>query len=145
MITLAILKQLVADGVAGLELDKDAFWEEVPLQKNGKPAEGVWLVTRGGSQGGHRKLNQQCTVDFYVAFANKVKTEKVHQQILSWLVSNKCFCELREDASSTLPYGYSFENVRVFPTSTPQNAGATDNGLIVKMASAMLVYDEKLT
>ena len=142
MITLAILRQMVADGVAGLTLDEDCFWEELPLQRNGQPAEGVWLVTRGGTQGGHRKLNQQSTVDFYVAFNNKVRSEYVHQQILNWLVENRCFCDLNADASGSLPYGYHFSNVRVFPTTTPQNDGITENGLIVKMASALLVYDE---
>ena len=142
MITLALLKKMTDDGVAELTLDKDAFWEEEPLQKNGKPAQGVWLVTRGGAQGGHKKLNQRCVVDFYVAFNNKIKSEYVQQQILTWLTENKCFCELNEDASDSLPYGWTFTNVRVFPTSTPQNVGITTNGLVVKMASAMLVYDE---
>lgn len=142
MITLALLKKMTDDGVANLVLDKDAFWEEEPLQKNGKPAQGVWLITRGGVQGGHKKLNQRCVVDFYVAFSNKIKSEYVQQQILTWLTENKCICELSEDASDSLPYGWAFENVRVFPTSTPQNVGITENGLVVKMASAMLVYDE---
>lgn len=142
MITLAILKKMTDDGVAGLVLDKDVFWEELPLMKNGKPAQGVWLVTRGGVQGGHKKLNQRCVVDFYVAYNNKVKSEYVQKQILDWIVANKCFCNLNEDASDSLPYGYAFSNVRIFPETTPQNQGITENGMIVKMASARLVYDE---
>lgn len=33
MITLAILEQMASDGVAGLKVDKDFFWEELPLQR----------------------------------------------------------------------------------------------------------------
>ena len=48
MITLAILKQMEADQVGNLTIDRDFFWEELPLQKNGEPAQGVWLVTKIG-------------------------------------------------------------------------------------------------
>ena len=36
---------------------------------------------------------------------------------------------------------YKFTNVRIRPATTPENYGATENGLIVKIASADLVYD----
>lgn len=141
MITLAIFKQLVEDGVASLTKDKDFFWEEAPLQKDGKPAQGVWLVTRGGTVTSPKKLNLRTTVDFYVAFANKTKTEVVHRQILDWINANLSICSLRGSVDGTT-YGYNYMNVRVRPTTTPQNDGATENGLIVKVASAQLVYDD---
>lgn len=137
MITLALLKQMVADGVANLTIDKDLFWEEAPLQKDGKPASGVWLVTRGGNAGDPKGRNLHSTVDFYVAFANKPKTEAIHQSILEWIMRSKCFCELSGSVGSTT---YAFENVRIRPTVTPQNYGATENGLIVKIASAEIIY-----
>lgn len=139
MITLALLKQMTDDGVANLEIDKNCFWEQAPLQREGAPATGVWLVTRGGnamsSPKGH---NLRSTVDFYVALANKPKTEAVHQQILEWLIANPCFCELSGSVGGTT---YSFYNVRVRPTTTPQNTMITSNNLVVKIASAELVYD----
>lgn len=142
MITLALLNQMNQENVAGLVKDSDFFWEEMPLQKNGKPASGVWLVTRGGDASMSPKgLNLNTTVDFYVAFANKTKTEVVHQQILDWLIANPTICELSGSVDGT-DYSYSFSNVRIRPTQTPQNDGVTENGLIVKVASAQLVYDE---
>lgn len=139
MITLAILEQMVADGVADLEIDKNCFWEQAPLQSNGKPASGVWLVTRGGSAMNSPKgLNLRSTVDFYVALANKPKTEAVHQEILEWIIANPCFCKLVGSVGGTI---YSFTNVRIRPTTTPQNFVVTENNLVVKIASAELVYD----
>lgn len=138
MITLALLKQMASDGVADLTIDKDLFWEEMPLQKDGKPASGVWLVTRGGSAGDAKGRNQRCTVDFYVALANKPKTEAVHQAIQAWIIANPCFCVLSGTVGDT---AYSFANVRLRPETTPQNYGATENGLIVKIASAEVIYD----
>lgn len=139
MITLALLKQMVEDEVADLEIDKNCFWEQAPLQANGKPASGVWLVTRGGNASNSPKgLNLRSTVDFYVALANKPKTEAVHQEILEWIISNPCFCELVGSVGGTI---YSFSNVRIRPTTTPQNFVVTENNLVVKIASAELVYD----
>ena len=139
MITLALLKQMVDDGVAGLVIDKNCFWEQAPLQANGKPATGVWLVTRGGNASNSPKgLNLRSTVDFYVALANKPKTEAVHQEILEWIIANPCLCKLVGSVGGTI---YSFSNVRIRPTTTPQNFVVTENNLVVKIASAELVYD----
>lgn len=138
MITLALLKQMVADEVAGLTIDKDLYWEEMPLQKDGKPASGVWLVTRGGTAGDAKGHNLRSTVDFYVALASKPKTEAVHQEILRWINANRGWCELSGSVGGTT---YAFTNVRIRPTVTPQNYGQTENGLIVKIASAEVIYD----
>lgn len=139
MITLALLKQLEADDVAGLKVDENAFWEQAPLTKDGQPAQGVWLITRGGNAAQSPKgLNLHSTVDFYVAFANKVKSEKVQQDILDWLIKNPCFCELVGSVGSI---DYDFKNVRVRPASTPENYMISQNGLVVKMASATIIYD----
>ena len=139
MITLALLEQMAADNVAGLVIDKNAFWEQAPLQKDGQPASGVWLVTRGGSAMNSPKgLNLRSTVDFYVALANKPKTEAVHAAILDWILKNPCFCELAGSVGGT---SYSFSNVRIRPATTPENFVVTQNNLVVKIASAELVYD----
>ena len=143
MITLAILRQMVADRVADLTIDENCFWEQAPLRKDGKPASGVWLVTRGGvATNSPKGLNLSSTVDFYVALANKPKTEAVHKAILKWVLENPCFCELTGSVGGTT---YSFTNVRIRPTTTPQNVMVTENNLVVKIASAQLVYDINLT
>lgn len=139
MITLAILKQMVADGVADLVIDQNCFWEQAPLQKDGNPASGVWLVTRGGSAMNSPKgLNLRSTVDFYVALANKPKTEDVHRQILEWIIANPCICELTGSVGGTT---YDFSNIRIRPTTTPANFIVTQNNLVVKIASAEIIYD----
>ena len=141
MITLAILNQMVEDEVADLKIDENCFWEQAPLQADGKPASGVWLVTRGGSAMDSPKgLNLRSTVDFYVALANKPKTEAVHQAILNWILENPTICELTGSVGGT---NYSFSNIRIRPTTTPQNIMITENNLVVKTASAELVYDIK--
>ena len=143
MITLAILEQMVSDGVADLVVDENCFWEQAPLRKDGKPASGVWLVTRGGNAMNSPKgLNLHSTVDFYVALANKPKTEAVHEAILSWILANPYICEMVGSVGGT---NYSFSNVRIRPTTTPQNVMVTENNLVVKIASAELVYDTNLT
>lgn len=143
MITLALLNQMVADGVGDLTKNVDFFWEEMPLQKNGKPAQGVWIITRPGANSGRNGKNLRTTADFYVAFANKAKTEVIHKEIRDYLTKNLCFCELSGSIDGT-SYTYSFENVRLQGATTPQNDGVTENGLIVKMASVTLVYDENI-
>lgn len=138
MITLALLEQMALEEVAGLQIDENLFWEEMPLQREGKPAQGVWIVTRGGSSGDAKGRNERSTVDFYVALANKPMTEAVHQCILKWIIANPCFCDLSGSVGGTT---YHFTNIRLRPTTTPQNQGATENGLIVKIASAEVIYD----
>ena len=139
MITLALLRQIIQDEVADLVLDKNCFWEQAPLQKDGRPASGVWLVTRGGNASNSPKgLNLRSTVDFYVALANKPKTEEVHQQILEWLINHPCICELSGSVGGTI---YNFTNIRVRHTTTPQNYVVTENNLVVKIASAEIIYD----
>lgn len=141
MITLALIRRMEEDGVAGLRIDKDLFWEELPLQRNGKPAQGVWAVTRQGDiSQARRGKNLRTTIDIYVGFNDKIKTELTHERILAWLFNNPAICEL-EDFIPGTRYEYSFENVRIQPTTTPENYGATENGVIVKVASALLIYD----
>lgn len=139
MITLALLKQMVSDNVANLVVDQNCFWEQAPLQKDGSPASGVWLVTRGGNASNSPKgLNLHSTVDFYVALANKPKTEDVHQQILEWIIRNPCLCRLTGSVGGVT---YDYTNVRIRPTTTPQNFVVTQNNLVVKIASAEIIYD----
>lgn len=139
MITLAILEQMEKDNVADIVVDTNAFWEQAPLLKDGKPAQGIWLVTRGGDASNSPKgYNLKSTVDFYVALANKPKTESVHQQILQWVLNNPCICELSGSVGGTT---YNFSNIRIRPTTTPQNFIVSENGLVIKMASANITYD----
>lgn len=139
MITLALFNRIASDGVAGLQKNVDFFWEEYPLQKDGKPPAGVWIITRGGdASAGRRGKNLQTTVDFYVCYNLKARTEQIQQEILEWILQNACICSLEGSAGDIQ---YSYENIRIRPTTTPENAGATINDNIVKMASARIIYN----
>ena len=142
MITLAILKQMAND-ITELTTDQNFFWEELPLQHDGKPAQGVWIVTRGGSAintpNGH---NLKTTIDFYVAMANKATAEAYLKLIADWIRNHRVICTLSGSVGSSF---YSFENIRITSTTTPMNNGATTNGNIVKTASANVVYDNGIT
>lgn len=140
MITLALFEQMAKDAVAGLTRNKDFFWEEIPGQHDGKPANGAWLVTRADAiSSTHKGLNLRTTVDFFVVTENKVKTERILQQIREYITHQQYFCELSGSIGGT---DYHYENVRIRPETTPANEGAVNN-MIVKMASATLVYDDK--
>lgn len=139
MITLAIMRQMAADNVAGLTIDEDFFWEELPLWRNGEPAQGTWCVTRGGSAiNTPHGINQKTTIDFYVAKNNKMTAEAIQAAIATWIRANRVICALSGAVGDD---SYSFQNIRITPATTPQNSGATENGNIVKMASANVVYD----
>lgn len=143
MITLAIMRQMAHDNVAGLTIDTDFFWEELPLQRNGQLAEGVWIITRGGSAiNTPHGINQKTTIDFYVAYNNKTTAEAKQAAIADWIRQNRVICELDGTVGGN---SYSFENIRISPATTPQNYGATENGNIVKLASASVVYDKGIT
>lgn len=139
MITLALFRQMAEEQVAGLIEDENFKWEEMPVPENGEPAEGVWMVTRGGSAtDSPRGYNLRTTVDFYVTFNDKTKTEMVQQEILKWVLKNRCFCELAGTIGSAK---YDYRNIRIRPTTTPENAGVTVGGLIVKTASVEIIYN----
>jgi hypothetical protein len=139
MITIALFKQMAAEAVAGLTADQDFFNEELPLQKDGKYAEGTWLVTRGGSATNTpRGINQHTTIDVYVAYSNRAKAENIQKTIMDWMRTNSTICELSGTVGGI---SYSFRNIRIRPTTTPQNMGATTNGLLIKMASMDVAYD----
>lgn len=140
MITYAIMKAIADAGTAGLTIDKDFYWEQEPLQANGKPAQGAWLLSRGGSNVDTTKgLNQRVTIDIYVAYNDKTRTEATLKAIADWVRNNRVICELNGTASGS---SYAFTNVRITPATTPQNVGLNaTNGQVIKTVSADIVFD----
>lgn len=146
MITRAIFDQMINDGVANLDADSNFYLDEAPLQSNGKPAEGVWLIERAGSATPTvRRNNQSTVIDFYVGFKDKTKIDSSLKAILDWLASwnGRGICTISGSVDGTTTgEQYSVSNVRIWMTATPSNQGQTENGIIVKMASAQVFYDE---
>lgn len=139
MIVLALFEEMANDKVAGLIRNKDFFYDEMPLQSDGNPMQGVWIISRGGSaQNAPKGRNLKMTVDVYVGYSNKTKTDAVAAKILSWILKHRCLCRLTGKVGEAK---YDYENIRLAPTQTPQNMGATENGNIVKTVSAEIIYD----
>lgn len=140
MITYAIMKAIADAGTAGLTIDKDFYWEQEPLQANGKPAQGAWLLSRGGSNVDTTKgLNQRVTIDIYVAYNDKTTTETTLKAIADWVRNNRVICALNGTVSGS---SYAFTNVRITPATTPQNVGLNaTNGQVIKTVSADIVFD----
>lgn len=137
MITAAILKAMAED-INDLTIDQNAFWEELPLHSDGKPADGLWVVTRGANQGDAKAINNMTIADFYIALPDKTKTEALHAEIAAWIRGHRTICELSGTIGDSR---YSFTNIRIRPATTPSEYGATANGAIVKLASAQIYYD----
>lgn len=137
MITAAILIAMT-DDITGLTLDQNAFWEEPPLAKDGKPAQGVWITTRGGNQTNAKGINNATTADIYASFDNRIKTEEIHAEIADWIKSHPTICKLSGTVGGS---SYDFTNVRIRPATSPSTYGITENGNIVKIASALIYYD----
>ena len=109
--------------------------EEVEI---GQYTKVVDVIGGGDASQSPKGLNLKTTVDFYVALANKPKTEKTHQEILEWILKNPCICELSGSIGGTT---YDYTNIRIRPTTTPQNFIVSENGLVIKLASANIIYD----
>ena len=140
MITIALVKQ-IAEDIDGLVLDENLFCEESPIKPDGTFSEGVWAVSRGGQiQNNPRSINLHSIIDFYVAFGDRVKIETMHRAISEWVQTNRTFCQLSGSVGGTQ---YELDNVRIRQTSTPQNSGITENGVLVKVASLEAYYDIK--
>ena len=71
--------------------------------------------------------------------ADKTKTETTLREIIDWIRANLGICELSGTVGDSR---YHYENVRIRPTQSPSNQGVTSNGLIVKVASAEIYYDQ---
>lgn len=140
MLTIALVKQLAED-IEDLVLDVNLFCEESPIKPDGTFSEGVWAVSRGGQiQNNPHSINLHSIIDIYVAFNDRVKIETTHRAISEWIQTNRTFCTL---SGSVGGIEYELNNIRIRQTSTPQNGGITENGVLVKVASLEAYYDIK--
>lgn len=134
MVTLHLAKLLADEGFG--TIDTDLFWEEASLDSQGDPKEGVWVVTRGSAIDRFNSSIQ--AFDIYARYANKITTQQKLQDILDY------FWEIQGE-NCTLPTvppysNIQYTNVRIFPTSSIENAGTDDNGKIVKVISGEIRY-----
>lgn len=134
MITLH-LAQLLADEGFGT-LDTDIFWEDIPLNSNGDPIEGIWVVTRGAPISRFNIAIQ--SFDIYARYANKITTHQKLEAILEY------FWELQGvecDLPAVPPYSTAtYTNIRILPTSSVESVGSDEQDKIVKVISGDIRY-----
>lgn len=129
MISISILKALEEAGFG--TIDVDLFLENAPLNSSGKPKNGLWIVTRGS---GISRLNTEIqSFDIYSRYANKLTGHQKLDSVLEWLrESYSDVCDLPAVPPHTTQ---AYNNVRIFPSSSVENVGVDENGLVVRVIS----------
>lgn len=137
MISLHIAKWLEDEGFG--TLDQDIFWEEVALDPNGKPYDGIWVVTRGSALNRFNTTTQQ--FDIYSRYANKLTGSLKLEQILEKIMeAYGDVCTL----PTVPPYSLTiYDNVRLRPVSGIENVGSDAQDKIVRVISAEVQYNIK--
>lgn len=136
MIALHILKLLEDSGFG--TIDTDLFFEEAPLDSQGKPKQGMWIVERGTSV--NRFNTQTQNFDIYSRYTNKLTGYKKLESILEYLqeaYGEVCTLPPVPPHSSTV-----YNDVRIEPTSSVENVGVDDNGKIVRVISGVVRYNK---
>lgn len=135
MITLHILKLLENEGFG--TIDTDLFFEEAPLNKQGKPEQGVWIVERGTAITRFNHTSQN--FDIYSRYTDKLTGYEKLNDILDYLQESYGeVCELPE----VPPYSNKeYKNVRITPTSSVENVGTDENNRIVRAISGAIQFN----
>ena len=133
MISLHISKWLEQEGFG--TLDTDIFWEDVPLDSNGEPKEGVWVVTRGSAE--NRNVNLQ-QFDIYSRYANKLTGSRKLENILQRIkAAYGDTCEL----PTVPPYSLTeYYNVVFNPISGIESVGVDEQEKVVRVISGTIQY-----
>lgn len=117
-------------------LDTDIFYEEVTLDGNGVPKQGLWVVERGSTVTRFNSRIQQ--VDIYSRYNNKLTGAKKLEQILNYFADHYndiCTLPAVEPYSSEV-----YSNIRIVPVSSLENVGADENGKIIRVISIEVTY-----
>lgn len=134
MIALHILKLLENEGFG--TIDTDLFFEEAPLDGNGVPRQGIWIVERGTSVNRFNTRTQN--FDIYSRYTNELTGYRKLEAILDYLqeaYGEVCTLPAVPPYSSTV-----YENVRLTPTSSVENVGVDKNNKIVRVISGTVQY-----
>lgn len=135
MVTLHIAKWLEQEGFG--TLDTDIFWEEAPLDSNGKPKDGIWVEPVGDPRTSRFSTSQ--SFDIYSRYKNKVtgsqKLEAIYERIKQ--VYN-VVCILPTVPPHSLAEYY---NVRLRNTSFISSVGSDAQDKVVRVISAEVQYN----
>lgn len=136
MITLSLLKQMELDGLG--TIDSDLWHLEVPLNSQGIPANGAWIVPRGAPIT-RFNINIQ-PIDIYFRSTNKNATLKRAWDFLNYLQDSY------EDVC-TLPayppiFTHTYSNVTITPTDGVSYVGEDENRKLVFVISGEIRFKE---
>ena len=136
MIALHILKLLENEGFG--TIDSDLFFEEAPLDGQGKPKQGCWIVERGTSV--NRFNTQTQNFDIYSRYTNKLTGYKKLEGILDFL--QEAYGEVCELPAVPPHSSTVYENVRIEPTSSVENVGTDVDNKVVRVISGTVQYNK---
>ena len=136
MITLSLLKQMQTDNIG--TIDTDMFHLEAPLDANGVPRNGLWVLPRGAPVS-RFNVNIQ-PIDIYFRHTNKNVSMKKAKQVLDYL--QESFSEI-----CTLPnyppiFSETYSNVTITPTAGIEYIGEDVNGKLVFVVSGEIRYNK---
>lgn len=134
MISLHIAKWLEEEGFG--TVDTDIFWEDAPLDGQGNPKNGIWVVPRGSADTRFTNVQQ---FDIYSRYTNKLtgsqKLEAISQRIKEAYGDT---CEL----PTVPPYSLiEYYNVMFQPVSGVQNVGTDEQDKVVRVISAEIQFN----
>ena len=136
MIALHILKLLEDEGFG--TIDSDLFFEEAPLDGQGKPKQGCWIVERGASV--NRFNTQTQNFDIYSRFSNKLTGYKKLEGILDFL--QEAYGEVCELPAVPPHSSTVYRNVRIEPQGSVENVGTDVDNKIVRVISGTVQYSK---
>lgn len=137
MVTLHIAKLLADEGFG--TLDQDIFWEDMPIDVQGNPKNGLWVVPRGAPVTRFNTCYQ--SFDIYSRHSNKVTSSKQLEDILEYLqTAYEEVCELPE----VPPYSVTrYYDVRIEPVSGIESVGVDDQDKVVRVISGEIKFKKE--
>lgn len=134
MVTLHIAALLAQEGFG--TLDQDIFWEDMPINAQGDPIDGLWVVARGSALSRFDTTTQ--AFDIYSRSSNKLESSKQLEDILEFLKDAYGeVCEL----PTVPPYSLTeYIEVRLRPVSGIENVGVDEQDKVVRVISAEVQY-----
>lgn len=134
MITLSLLKQMQTDGIG--TIDTDMWHLEIPLDTNGVPRNGLWVLPRGAPVS-RFNVNIQ-PIDIYFRNTNKYTSMKKAKQVLDYLKDS--YSEICELPDYPPIFTETYSNVTIEPTSGIEYVGEDVNGKLVFVISGEIRY-----
>ena len=137
MVTLHIAQLLANEGFG--TLDTDIFWEDMPVDSEGNPKNGVWIVTRGTPVTRFTTTNQ--AFDIYSRYSNKVTSSKKLEDILDYL--QEAYGEVCE-LPTVPPHSMTrYYDARITPVSAIENVGSDEQDKVVRVISGEIKFKKE--